>query len=271
MTHSTVALLKLERGTDMPRLDPSVQCFLDRLHETTQTPTRRDALLEGAEPQVLAREQVLDFPGLEADDRIILTHDDTQHRLMIFAYVPEGNLSGWRTHGHVALRLARQTHSTLVFIAIRPQLNADVLEARCLTLFEALRARWPTAHLQAALVADGPASVFIIRLSIGRLRYMFCLVALVLWTPELSEVALMPAAQLSLLPTLLFVLAESDPFLPDALAFTHRLYDLEQDVTAVTVMGSIHSFGWLQPLIDSPPTQTALTLTVQALREQFAP
>lgn len=77
------------------------------------------------------------------------------------------------------------------------------------------------------------------------------------------------AEQLAGLPPALVITDENDVLRDEGEAYARKLSKAGVEVAAVRVNGTIHDFMMLNPLADSAPTQTAITLAIARLQEVF--
>ncbi len=280
------------------QLDPTIRSFLDRVEESSN-----DIRAIDLEKFVLCVPSAESYRQIETQEtscvnwRVIHPAGLVEARNAFIFYLcrnQQDGVDGWATHGMAALKMAQASQFSLVFAEIRQ--GADKKET-----LRAIRGVLETLHRQAAgfgldteswaMIADGDSSLAAIECLVVSANDPFPRpLSLVLLTPvvgaaikdEMSYCLTCPTLtrfsadfnpsleQLRLLPPSLIVLAGVDPFRAAGEAFAQRLVTADVETVAVCVLGAIHDFCWVAPLLGSPVTATAHSLVTNVLSAAFA-
>jgi len=262
------------------QLDPTIQSFLDRVWESngdlhTVNLDKFVACVPNKESYQYIEHQ--EEPDLSW--RIVRPSslpDEPNPFILYLCRCQQDGVDGWATHGTAALSLATKTKSVLIFAEIHR--NTKSREA-----VNSIRAVFGKLHLDAENFGFDPSRWVMIADGDSAFDAVKCLVTLAhdpiaaplgltLITPVLdpaidgemaycltclsSASALTDLApsldELRLLPPTLIILAGVDPFRMTGEAFAQRLVVADVETVSVCILGAIHDFGWLAPVLDAP-------------------
>ena len=264
----------VEPASDHSVLDPVVRSFLDRWQE------RPDGLLKA--PQAVAGVTRL------TPDCVLIQSADASVPLPLFVY-----LAG--TTEHAGLRtaalqmLAAQAEIAVLEIAVpfdgTPTNLQATIENRVAAAFD-LTDR-PDGI---AIGGDGLGAALALNLALHGGEYRLLVMATPVlgspvesradaWMPQRRSAALAAvsetirparlAAGSAVLPPVLMLTAEADPFRDSAEALAHTLLRHDVEVSAVRFLGTIHDFTWLPPLGEASASMEACQLIAGALRQRL--
>lgn len=255
-------------------LDPVVRSFLARWEE-------RPAGLLGAEPAVAGATRL-------APDSVLVRPADAIGPLPLFLY-----LAG--TSEHAGLR-------TAALQALAAQAGIAVLEivapfavtvtALQVTIDDRIAAVSDVTGRPdgIAIGGDGLGAALALDLALRGGEYRLLVMATPVlghpvesradaWMPHRRSAALAAAsgtieparlaAGSAILPPVLMLTAEADPFRDTAEALAHTLIRQDVEVSAVRFLGTIHDFTWLPPLSDASASMEACQLIAGALRQRL--
>lgn len=264
----------VEPASDHAMLDPVVRSFLDRWQE------RPDGILNAT--QTMAGITRL------TPDCVLIQSVDAPAPLPLFVY-----LAGTTEHAGLrtsALRtLAAQAGIAVLEIAVPFDVTPADLQA---TIDDGVAAVSNlTDHpARIAIGGDGLGAALALNLVLHGGEYRLLVMATPVlgspaeskadaWMPQRRSAALAVASEtikparlaagLAILPPVLMLTAEADPFRDSAEALAHTLLRQDVEISAVRFLGTIHDFTWLPPLSDASASMEACQLIAGALRQRL--
>ncbi|ONF97304.1 alpha/beta hydrolase [Sphingomonas jeddahensis] len=264
----------VEPASALAVLDPVVRSFLDRWED-------RPAGLLGAEPAMAGVTRL-------APDSVLVRPADAKAPLPLFLY-----LAG--TSEHAGLRTAAlQTLAAQAGIAVLELVapfDATPADLRAMIddRIEATSALTGRPD-RIAIGGDGLGAALALNLALHGGEYRLLVMATPVlgppvegradaWMPHHRSAALTAAsgtieparlaAGSAILPPVLMLTAEADPFRDSAEALAHTLIRQDVEVSAVRFLGTIHDFTWLPPLSDASASMEACQLIAGALRQRL--
>ncbi|WP_267349825.1 alpha/beta hydrolase fold domain-containing protein [Sphingomonas sp. GM_Shp_2] len=271
-TRSAAALV--EPASALAVLDPVVRSFLDRWEE-------RPAGLLDAEAAVAGVTRL-------APDSVLVRPADATGPLPVFLY-----LAG--TSEHAGLRtaalqtLAAQAGIAVLEIVAPFDATATALRVTIDDRTAAVSDLMGRSDCL-AIGGDGLGAALALNLAMHGGEYRLLVMATPVlgqpvgsradaWMPRRRAAALAAAlgtikparipAGSAILPPMLMLTAEADPFRDTAEALAHTLIRQDVEVSAVRFLGTIHDFTWLPPLSDASASMEACQLIAGALRQRL--
>ncbi|UYY59971.1 alpha/beta hydrolase [Sphingomonas sp. S2-65] len=259
--------LRIAPASAHPQLDPAVQSFLDRWEEGAETPARDAPVPDIALIHPAAAERTLplylylEVPSDRAEDRTpaLQALADRAGVAVLRHMVPLGaDLHTTRAALHQTVE--RIAADAAQLDPARIAIGGDGLGAAVALAVAANPAlpRWPFRLLILATPILGP------RTDVSGTAWLTAERAAML-----AAYAEPIAADANILPPILVLTAEADPFRDAAEALARRLMADGADVSAIRTIGTIHDFTWLPPLRDAPGSLDAARLMAGALHHRL--